>query len=47
MLGIIIALMLMLLASPVAARDFGQWENQSPQVRAWFQKLMQPDVPTM
>src|SRR5262249_41705349 len=45
MLGIIIALVL--LASPAAARDFGQWENQSPQVRTWFQKLMQPDVPTM
>ena len=47
MLGIIIALMLMLLASPVAARDFGQWENQSPQVRTWFQKLKQPDAPFM
>ena len=29
MLGIIIAFMLM--ASPAAAREFGQWENQSPQ----------------
>jgi len=28
MLGIVIALML--LASPAAARDFGQWENQAP-----------------
>jgi hypothetical protein len=27
--------------------DFGQWENQPPHVRAWFQKLMQPDLPTM
>jgi hypothetical protein len=34
----------MLLASPVAARDFGQWEDQSPDVRSWFQRLMQPDT---
>src|SRR5499427_7593390 len=45
MRGIIIALVL--LASPAAARDFGQWGNQPPHVRAWFQKLMQPDLPTM
>ena len=45
MRGIIIALVL--LASPAAARDLGQWENQPPHVRAWFQKLMQPDIPTM
>ena len=42
--GIIITFML--LASPVAARDFGQWEAQPPEVRQWFQKLMQPDIPT-
>ena len=42
MRGIIIALVL--LASPAAARDLGQWENQPPHVRAWFQKLMQPDL---
>jgi hypothetical protein len=42
MRGIIVALVL--LASPSAARDFGQWENQPPHVRAWF---MQPDLPTM
>jgi hypothetical protein len=45
MLGIIIAFML--LASPAVARDFGQWENQAPQVRKWFQSLMQPDAPFM
>jgi hypothetical protein len=45
MLGIIIAFML--LVSPAAARDLGQWENQAPHVRAWFQKLMQPDAPFM
>ncbi|MEA2937791.1 MAG: hypothetical protein QOC56_1295 [Alphaproteobacteria bacterium] len=25
------------------ARDNGQWGNQPPHVRQWFQKLMQPD----
>ena len=44
MRGIIISLML--LASPTAARDLGQWEIQPLQVRQWFQKLMQPDDPT-
>jgi len=38
---------LMLLAAPVAARDLGQWESQPPNVRTWFQKLMQPDSPYM
>jgi hypothetical protein len=45
MLGIIIAFML--LASPASARDLGQWENQSADVRKWFQSLMQPDSPMM
>jgi hypothetical protein len=35
----------MVLASPALARDLGQWENQSPEERKWFQTLMQPDVP--
>jgi len=43
MLRIIIAFML--LASPAAARDLGQWEDHSPIVRSWFQRLMQPDSP--
>ncbi len=42
MLGIIIAFMFV--ASPAAARDLGQWENQAPQVRKWFQSLMQPPI---
>jgi hypothetical protein len=42
-----IIFVLLLLASPAPARDFGQWENQPPHVRAWFQKLMQPDLPTI
>src|SRR5262249_11524094 len=35
------------LAAPVAVRDLGQWEAQPAEVRQWFQKLMQPDIPTM
>ena len=45
MRGIVIAFSL--LAAPAAARDFGQWEAQPPEVRQWFQRLMQPDVPTL
>ena len=26
------------------ARDLGQWEQSSPEQRAWFQSLMQPDT---
>jgi hypothetical protein len=28
------------------ARDLGQWEAVDPQIRQWYQALMQPDVPT-
>ena len=34
-----------LAAGPVAARDFGQWENIDPITRMWFGTLMQPDNP--
>lgn len=27
-------------------RDLGQWQDQDPALRAWYQELMQPDVPT-
>jgi hypothetical protein len=43
MLRIIIAIVL--LASSAAARDLGQWDQQSPSLRVWFQNLMQPDNP--
>jgi hypothetical protein len=43
MFGIIFALLL--LSTPAAARDLGQWEAQPTYVRQWFQKLMQPDNP--
>jgi hypothetical protein len=45
MFGIIFALLL--LSTPAAARDLGQWEAQPTYVRQWFQKLMQPDNPHM
>jgi hypothetical protein len=28
------------------ARDVGQWEATDPEIRQWYQSLMQPDVPT-
>lgn len=38
--------MLTTCAQPVFARDLGQWESTDPEVREWYQSLMQPDVPT-
>jgi hypothetical protein len=29
----------------VEARDLGQWESTDPAIRAWYQALMQPDIP--
>lgn len=28
------------------ARDLGQWETGDPDIREWYQALMQPDAPT-
>jgi hypothetical protein len=28
------------------ARDLGQWQAVDPEIRRWYQSLMQPDVPT-
>jgi hypothetical protein len=33
------------LSSGVNARDLGQWDAADPDVRQWYQALMQPDVP--
>ena len=33
------------LITGVSARDLGQWGAVDPQIRQWFQALMQPDVP--
>ena len=32
-----------LLFTKAHARDLGQWGDQAPNVRQWFQRLMQPD----
>jgi len=34
-------------ASLAHSRDLGQWEDHSPEIRAWFQSLRQPDRPEM
>jgi len=39
----IVSVWVMALAS---ARDLGQWENQDPTVRKWFNSLMMPDYPS-
>src|SRR6185312_15615832 len=31
-------------ATPAQARDMGQWEGSSPETRAWFRSLVQPDT---
>jgi hypothetical protein len=31
--------------APAMARDHGQWEDHSPEVREWFRSLRQPDNP--
>lgn len=33
--------------SPALALDNGQWTDQPPEIRAWFQSVMQPDNPAM
>jgi hypothetical protein len=38
---------LILVSTPAAARDIGQWGDQLTHVRQWFKKLMQPDNPVM
>jgi hypothetical protein len=34
------------LIGAVDARDLGQWDEADHAVRAWYQALMQPDMPT-
>lgn len=33
------------LVALASARDIGQWENQDPTIRKWFNSLMMPDYP--
>jgi len=47
LIALVLAAMCLLAAIDRAqARDLGQWEASDPDVRAWYQALMQPDVPT-
>ena len=41
-----ILLIIFLSVDAARARDIGQWGNADPEIRAWYQSLMQPDVPT-
>jgi hypothetical protein len=45
-LMVAIALAVALVSQCSHAHDEGQWSNQDPAVRDWYQHLMQPDVPT-
>jgi hypothetical protein len=44
--AVAIVLALMLACDFAGGRDLGQWGNTDPAMRAWYQSLMQPDVPT-
>jgi hypothetical protein len=43
---IVAPLALLAYLTPAMARDDGQWGGNSPEIRQWFQHLMQPDEPT-
>lgn len=47
LLALLLALALLALGHPAQARDLGQWQSSDPDLRAWYEGLMQPDVPTM
>jgi hypothetical protein len=44
---IMLALSVLALSAPAAARDDGQWANSPSNIRQWFQSLMQPDHPRL
>ncbi|WP_257164706.1 hypothetical protein [Bradyrhizobium sp. SRS-191] len=44
--ALMVAAVLFGAARPAFARDLGQWGGQDPDLRAWYESLMQPDVPT-
>jgi hypothetical protein len=44
---ILLALSVLALSTPAAARDDGQWANSPANIRQWFQSLMQPDHPRL
>jgi hypothetical protein len=42
-----IAVFILALSVPAAARDNGQWANSPVEIREWFQNLRQPDHPRL
>ena len=44
---IVLALCVLALCAPAAARDNGQWANSPAEIREWFQSLKQPDHPRL
>jgi hypothetical protein len=46
MMRIVLVLVFGCVISAVWARDLGQWEAGDPAIRAWYQGLMQPDIPS-
>ncbi|XUM21083.1 hypothetical protein ACRAVF_27355 [Bradyrhizobium oligotrophicum S58] len=46
MIGLLLAVALFVAGRPGHARDLGQWQATDPALRAWYESLMQPDVPT-
>lgn len=45
-IGILFGVLAALLIGNVKARDLGQWEASTPEVREWYRGLMQPDNPS-
>jgi hypothetical protein len=47
--AIIVALtpIIMAFVKPALPRDLGQWEETTPEVRQWYETLMQPDLPNV
>ena len=44
MSAVFAALAILHSCNEAAARDLGQWENSTPEQRAWYQSLLQPDT---
>ncbi len=44
---VVAALVVVLFSVKVSARDLGQWNMSPPEVRSWYQGLMQPDNPAV
>jgi len=47
MKSLVLGTALSCLVNVANARDFGQWEAVNPEIREWYQALMQPDNPSI